>query len=306
MPDPQGTFDPNDVEGSYPEEWLEIRLGKDRPDLKSSFRRYRPAGFAINTSGGHDPAGMPGWFLPGSFRFCLTCKISYEGRTNDLGKLASLSTEGRSSATTVLTLASLRYLLEEAKDLKPEAKKLLGFSDNRQDASLQAGHFNDFVQILLLRGALLASILDEPGGVLTDDVLTRRVFEHLHLVPTDYATNPDAKGAAADNTRKYLRDVLGYRLYFDLQRGWRITNPNLEQLDLLKIRYQGLSDCCADQGEWASRHPLLAHASPEVRRVLIEGLLDIMRRGLAIKTLYLDSHQQEQIRNRSFSTLKEP
>jgi hypothetical protein len=31
-----------------------------------------------------------------------------------------------------------------------------------------------------------------------------------------------------------------------------------------------------------------------------------MRRGLAIKTLYLDSHQQEQIRNRSFSTLKEP
>ena len=42
------------------------------------------------------------------------------------------------------------------------------------------------------------------------------------------------------DVREYLRDVLGYRLYFDLQRGWRITNPNLEQLDLLKIRYQGL------------------------------------------------------------------
>jgi hypothetical protein len=27
----------------------------------------------------------------------------------------------------------------------PHEKKLLAFSDNRQDASLQAGHFNDFI-----------------------------------------------------------------------------------------------------------------------------------------------------------------
>ena len=29
-----------------------------------------------------------------------------------------------------------------------DKRKLLGFTDNRQDASLQAGHFNDFVQVL--------------------------------------------------------------------------------------------------------------------------------------------------------------
>ncbi len=34
-------------------------------------------------------------------------------------------------------------------------RKLLTFTDNRQDASLQAGHFNDFVQVGLLRTALL-------------------------------------------------------------------------------------------------------------------------------------------------------
>ena len=37
---------------------------------------------------------------------------------------------------------------------KPEARKLLSFTDNRQDASLQAGHFNDFVEVGLLRSAL--------------------------------------------------------------------------------------------------------------------------------------------------------
>ena len=39
--------------------------------------------------------------------------------------------------------------------------KLLSFTDNRQDASLQAGHFNDFVQVSLLRCALHAALLRE-------------------------------------------------------------------------------------------------------------------------------------------------
>ena len=36
--------------------------------------------------------------------------------------------------------------------------KLLTFTDNRQDASLQAGHFNDFVHVSLLRSALNAAL----------------------------------------------------------------------------------------------------------------------------------------------------
>src|SRR5207245_8392644 len=166
---------------------------------------------------------------------------------SDLTKLSSLSSEGRSSATTVLALSSLRYLLGEAADLKPEAKKLLGFTDNRQDASLQAGHFNDFIQILLLRGALLAAIRNAPAKVLKDDVLTQRVQAHLHLDVTDFSANPEARGSRARQIEAALRDVLGYRLYYDLQRGWRITNPNLEQLHLLQISYDSLDLCCQDE-----------------------------------------------------------
>ena len=93
--------------------------------------------------------------------------------------------------------------------LDPQAKKILAFSDNRQDASLQAGHFNDFIQILLLRGAPLAAARSagEPG--LTDETLTQRVLEQLRLDPYDYAINPEAKGIKAQTTIKTLRDVLG-------------------------------------------------------------------------------------------------
>lgn len=139
-----------------------------------------------------------------------------------------------------------------------------------------------------------------------DDTLTHRVLEHLQLQPSDYASNPEAKGAKAEGAKRALRDVLGYRLYFDLRRGWRITNPNLEQLGLLSIAYASLNDCARDEDEWRSRHSLLAAAAPDIRKKLLGDLLDAMRRSLCIKTIYLDESHLEQVRNRSYSELKEP
>ena len=305
MPDCLGAFDPTDLERQYPEDWLEFSEGVAR--IKPHFRRYRPIGVHVDTRGGIASEGLAAWFIRGSFRFCLNpeCSAYYDGSIrSDLGKLSGLSSEGRSSATTVLALASLKHLI--GTDLDEQTKKLLAFTDNRQDASLQAGHFNDFIQILLVRGALLAAIGGAPGGCLTDDVLTQRVLEHLHLDATDYAANPESKGIKAQNTLKALRDVLGYRLYFDLQRGWRITNPNLEQLELLEIGYRDLMDCCQDEEEWRKGHALLGSISPEKRAEIVTALLDRMRKALCIKTIYLDPNFQEQIRNRSFNELKEP
>lgn len=303
MPDSEGIFDPNDLEGRYPEDWLEISDGGAR--LKPNYRRYRPLQVNVDTKGELASDGLSAWLIPGSFRFCLRCGVSYDGSVrSDLTKLSGLSSEGRSSATTVLTISALKYLI--GSDLDEPAKKILGFTDNRQDASLQAGHFNDFVQILLLRGALLAGIRSQPDQRLTDDVLTQKVLDHLHLAPADYAANPEAKGIKAQSTLKTLRDVLGYRLYFDLQRGWRITNPNLEQVKLLTIEYRNLMDCCRDEAEWRRGHALLGSATPEQRHAIVHDLLDRMRKALCVKTIYLDPNFQDQIRNRSFNELKEP
>ena len=304
MPDPAGTFDASDID-RYPEDWLEHTGGEAR--LKRHFRARRPRSVRVAPDGGVADGGLPAQYIPEAFRFCLNpeCDARFDGTVrNEFTKLSGLSSEGRSSATTILALSALKHLI--GTDLDERTKKLLAFTDNRQDASLQAGHFNDFVQILLLRGALLAAMRSSGGEPLTDDVLTQRVLSHLRLDPSDYSANPSAKGIKAQNTLKALRDVLGYRLYFDLQRGWRINNPNIEQLGLLEIGYRGLRECCEDEEEWCDRHPLLGSITPEIRFALVLELLERMRRALCIKTIYLDPNFQEQMRNRSYNELKEP
>jgi hypothetical protein len=51
--------------------------------------------------------------------------------------------------------------LREDRQVQPEAQKLMSFTDNRQDASLQAGHFNDFIQAGLLRAALFKALEEQ-------------------------------------------------------------------------------------------------------------------------------------------------
>lgn len=296
-------FDPDDLEKSFPEEWLEYKGGE--PILKQNYKKYTPLRVSLDESGKTSPDGTPYWYIPGAFRFCLNCGVYYDGsKRSDLTKLSGLSSEGRSSATTILVLSSLRHLL--GADLDDRAKKVLGFSDNRQDASLQAGHFNDLIQILLLRGALLAALKKAPNEPITDSDVTSRVMEALKLDFADYSSSPEAKGPKVTAVQKTFREVLGYRLYADLRRGWRITNPNLEQLGLLKIDYEGLESCCEDEEEWNLHSPLLGSIPPEKRFALARALLEQMRKKLCIKSIYLDPGHQEQIRNKSFNDLKEP
>ena len=101
-------------------------------------------------------AGTPAALIHGNFLFCLepSCGVAYtRSQRSERFKLATLGVDNRSTATTILAVRSL-IELQHNRNLAPEARKLLSFTDNRQDASLQAGHFNDFVQVALLRSAL--------------------------------------------------------------------------------------------------------------------------------------------------------
>ena len=304
--DPEQRWDDTDPD-NYPENWIEEYRGE--PRLKSNYKAYAPVRTYVKPNGNCSPDGVHGWFIPGSFRFCLHCGVSYAARGRDANRLIGLSGEGRSSATTALTISALRYLLEKDQELPDDAKKLLGFTDNRQDASLQAGHFNDFVQILLLRGGLLAAVNSEPEGYLTDSTIAQRVFEQLGFDKTgeEYLENPNAKGPGRRKAEETMRAVLGYRLYFDLRRGWRFNNPNLEQLGLLEIDYEGLNELCEDQEVWSALpFKALANVSPLGRERALRLVLDTMRRSLCIKSRYLDPIQQEQLLNQSYQYLKEP
>ena len=73
----------------------------------------------------------------------------------------------------LITASIVRTLRTWEGDLDDKARKLLAFVDNRQDASLQAGHFNDFVQVTQLRGALYRALDKAPEG-LTDEIVAQR------------------------------------------------------------------------------------------------------------------------------------
>lgn len=306
MFDPKGSFDDADI-SKYPEHWFEEK--KDELRLKSNYKKFKPQEMYILPDGSKSHEGTKGWFIPGAFRFCLNCGVSHSARGKDSTRLTSLSGEGRSSATTVLSISALRYMLEKDSSLEDEAKKLLGFTDNRQDASLQAGHYNDFIQILLLRSSLLAAVKRSQNGYLTDSNLAQEVFKTLgfDVDGSDYLAAPDVKGPGRRKAEEAARDLLAYRLYYDLRRGWRFNNPNLEQLNLLEIEYDGLEELCSDQDQWSSLpFPELALVSVEARYRVLKAILDTMRRSLCIKSRFLNADQQEQFRSKSFQYLKEP
>ena len=293
--------DPGEAAARLPDDWLD-----DKGLVRKDRRQWVPRRVEVRADGTEGDGGLGCHYMPAPFRFCPQCGISYAfTQRSDIGKLSSLPTEGRSTATTLLSLGTVRSL-QAAEDLKPSARKLLSFTDNRQDASLQAGHFNDFIEIGVLRSALFrAAAAAGPEG-LSFDGLTEQVFTTLALPFDHYASNTDAILQARQNTDAALRNVLGYRLYRDLQRGWRVTSPNLEQTGLLSIGYAMLDELSAMEEVWAGLHPALAESAPEKRAEVARTLLDFMRRELAIKVDYLDAGYQEKIQQYSSQYLTPP
>ncbi|PJF39140.1 MAG: DEAD/DEAH box helicase, partial [Phototrophicales bacterium] len=298
---------PNDIDelinGDYlPDDWLEDRNGVRR--IRSYRRNNLPRHLHILPSGVEDAEGQECVYISSPFMFCLNCGVSYASRQSDFGKLATLSSEGRSSATTLLSLSAIRLL--KTSDLPQHAQKLLSFTDNRQDASLQAGHFNDFIEVSLLRGAIYRAVRDAGPEGLTHELIAEKVFDALNLPLHLYAADPGFRFQALQDTHKALRQVLGYRIYRDLRRGWRVALPNLEQCGLLEIDYIDLDAVCEAEDVWEKCHPALANASPQTRMKIARTLLDYMRRELAIKVDYLDSNYQERIQQLSSQRLTVP
>jgi ATP-dependent helicase YprA (DUF1998 family) len=281
-----------------PAEWFD-----DDGKLKSSHRNHLPSKVHVHTDGRVDTTATQGdttvaWWVDTPFRFCLHCGVSYAGRLGrDFARLTTLGSEGRSTATTIMSLSAIRQL-RAAAELPAQARKLLSFTDNRQDASLQAGHFNDFVQVTLLRAALWRAVNDAGPEGLAHDEVAQKVFETLGLPFEEYARDPDLLGGAKRDTEKVMREILAYRIYRDLERGWRLTQPNLEQCGLLRIQYEDLDELATSAEVWDNAHPSIADAEPELRRHLLHVLLDTIRRDLAIRVDVLDPINQEAMEKR--------
>lgn len=294
---------------SYPEDWVET-TSKGQLRLKLKNRPRAAERFAVQADG-EIGSGRPMWFLPGKFGFCPACGDQPAAQAREINKLAALSAEGRSSATTLLVSSALRWM-GRTNALQPHQRKLLGFTDNRQDAALQSGHFNDFLFVSLLRAAILTAVERAGEEGLAADEFGRRVQEALGFTSDnegrrqEWMLDPTAKGVARSDASAALIRVLAHRAWVDQRRGWRFTNPNLEELSLVQAHYPALDELAADEEMFADAPPVLRNARPATRITVLTLLLETLRKGLAVETPALDRNEVASLAERSQSHLREP
>lgn len=298
------------VRERIPQDWLtETDAGNET--IESSKRKNLPEPVSVDGNGveAGGPDTVEAVFVRRPFRFCLVCNVEYGPYvSSDLAKLGSLGMSGRSTATTMLTLAALRHLRTLDDERIPA--KLLNFTDNRQDASLQAGHFNDFVQVAVLRGALRRAVVEHADGFGIDDV-AEQVLERTGLTVTDYSgVDADlADLSPGRRARQAMARLIRHKLIVDLAGGYRITQPNLENVGLLRVDYEDLPQLAAVDSVWSKNVPdgsWLTSAAPAERERAARTLLDYLRRNLIIAHESVDSDQHDALKNDVEQHLTEP
>jgi len=222
-----------------------------------------------------------GWFMAEKLLFDPTSGTLYDTKTNEGTKLTQLGSEGRSTSTTITTFSILNRMAGHG--FHDKDQKLLSFTDNRQDAALQAGHFNDYISVIRLRAAIYQAVKQSGAKTLDYRTLGVAVAEALNLPFTEYAavkTEPRFENARREYDEA-LQMYLVYRVLYDLRRSWRVVLPNLEQCALLNIEYAGLDSICADQAGWTDV-PMVNQMEPSGRKEFIQEILEYFRLSYAI------------------------
>lgn len=295
---------------SYPEDWREEQRGSVR--LRANRAKQAPMRMCVAADGRVTPEGRAFWFIPGRLGFCPCCLDVPASRSSERTKLGGLSAEGRSSATTLIVSTALEWMNRPENAVPADKRKLLGFTDNRQDAALQAGHFNDFLFISLLRGAILKAVLASGPDGLFEDEFGLQVSRALGFTANHERTrihwmaDPRAGGVQRKDAERVLTKVLAHRVWTDMRRGWRFTNPSLGVLKLIKVDYVGLAEFAADNPRMDAVSPILGGLNAEQRMRVLRKVLDTLLEGLAVDTEALDLTILDGVTQNSRSLLRDP
>ncbi len=217
---------------------------------------------------------VPAVFLPVPFLFCLNCGIVHDKRSREFNKLFTFGSVGRSTATDVLINAQIR-------SLPRGQRKVIAFSDNRQDAALQSAHMNSLHSRFAFRRALYQVLSAAPAGLDLGGV-GLAIFETLRsqdMLP-HYARDDRRYGGDQQVDERY-QEYLVFLTLQELRGTHRRTHQNLEDVGLLEINYSGLEQFTADPAAWLDM-PALADLDPDLRYDLLLGFLDLIRKRQAI------------------------
>lgn len=264
-----------------PEAW--IRQTKSGPVPETKKKAFFPTKLYFNELGECSETKSLkwwGWFMKAPLLFDPTAGVFYDTKTNEGTKLTKLGSEGRSTSTTIATFSMLNRLNDAG--YRQEDQKLLSFTDNRQDAALQAGHFNDFVQVVRLRAGIRKALETAPDQSLNYATIGEAIFKALAIPFIEFGNRNEEPqfSSVGEDYERCFQNYLFYRVIADLRRSWRIVLPNLEQCALLEVTYADL-DKRASDAAW-NNFPLIGDLTLDDRKEFISTILDFFRLEYAI------------------------
>lgn len=281
-----------------PEDWYKLDRQGNRKFKKTYSDRF-PKKIYFNVFGQISESAdglkesIEGVYIPSPLKYAPTAKAIFSGSSKEWSKLSKIGSEGRSTATTVLSYENIIKMNNAGVDSAD--RKVMTFVDARQDAALQAGHFNDFIRIGKIRSAIWNAVKNSEDPVGSDKI-ARLVFKHLNLSHEDYFRYPNWSGGRAKKVESVMERYLGTIIFDDLAGNWQVNMPNLEDCALLKINYEFLHDEIT--GENGSERlydiPQLEGLSDESKERFIVQILDYMRHKLCI---YSDERTEEAARD---------
>jgi hypothetical protein len=240
-----------------PEDWQENgQVKKDKQPLLPQNQVLNPF-----TGKREEGGGVRVAVLPYPFSFCPTCQVAHSRRGGEIRKLSAFGLVGRSTATDILTLSTLAHLPEQE-------RKVIVFTDNRQDAEFQASHFQDLFRKVLFRQTTLEILRAGPVHL---SVLGERVFE-VWKKSDPRPELCDLYDIGAPEGQAFRR-LLALAAILEAARNTQPNLKNLEAAGLVHYTYRHLDEVAQDAGVWEG-----LELAPEVRRDYLQGLLDLMRR----------------------------
>jgi superfamily II DNA/RNA helicase len=278
-----------------PETW---KVKSDESKLDNFYETKIPQQIWIDKQGNfsenEDKTKKAAWFIACNLLLDPTSGVIFDSKIHEFTKLMRLGNEGRSTATTITTLSTIKALNEQGID--PSLQKLLSFTDNRQDASLQSGHFNDFISTVQLRSAIYYALKENPEGLNASNIANRAAIT-LNLKEIEYARRPSENPKYPDEkNREMLEEYLFTRIIYDLRRGWRYNTPNLEQCALLKIDYKTINQLANDEDEWKNIL-LMNNLSVEIRLEILDQITTYFRTSYALDHRKLEESKRAELAN---------
>ena len=207
-----------------------------------------------------------GVFIPNPFSICVSCGTTHSAQVSEYTKLFLLNSIGRSTGTDILVAATLN-------SLEDEERKLIGFTDNVQDAAFQAGHMNDWYGQIFFRKALRQVLWEENRSIPVKEIPKKLI---PYLLGKRFPSTPKERIFE----RYYLRYLETY-LYVEIRGTKKFQSINLEDTGLIEIEYDIFKEYIFE-GQNLDKYPAISSIEKLRLFEFLTGFLDIFRMEVAI------------------------